>query len=181
MLKEPTVIDKIIPVTASIKQKLSEIEKVVRCELGSDAYIRIKNSTVLSDLVNVSWHKNLIDVISWLHNKLPGCILITSGFRTNSSTHGTTPLRAVDLRSSVFSEPFKVCDYINENWFYGDSLHKVCLFHRVLICKSCKAKHEVNPIKIPTNLICSKCNKSDFEDLGPHFHIQVSSETKRNG
>lgn len=181
MLKESPVIDKIIPATAAIKQKLSEIEQAVRCNPNTDANIFIKNSTVLRELVSFPWHNKLIEVISWLHNKLPGCILLTSGHRTNSQIHNTNPLRAVDLRSSVFSEPFKVRDYINENWIYGDGVRNVCLFHRVIICKNCKNKQEADPTKSLYGIKCVKCSNSNFEDWGPHFHIQVSDRTKTNG
>ena len=110
--------------------------------------IHIKDEDVLLELLEHEFHPKIGDVLRWIESLYPGRITITSGFRPGVGVHGTDPCRGVDLRSSGFVDPQKVCDQINQAWEYDRTRPdmNVCVFHNT--------------------------------GKGWHFHIQVHSNTR---
>ena len=83
--------------------------------------IGFKNVKVLRSLFTRAWHPSLIALLLWMVVRYSkDTILFTQGYekRDYPSTHGTDPLRAFDLRSRVFKDPYKVADDVNEHWAY---------------------------------------------------------------
>ena len=111
--------------------------------------IRIKDSSILFNLLRVPYDGTLIDILVWLEEQYPGHVVFTSGFRSgDKGVHGTIPCRAVDLRSRIFKKPEEVANYINYHWEYDYKRPeiKVCVYHD--------------------------------SGQGPHFHIQVHPNTR---
>lgn len=113
--------------------------------------IKIKDSSVLYSLLRVPFDETLISVLVWLDDQYPGRVVITSGYRSGNSIHGTIPCRAVDLRSWIFKDPELRANYINHMWEYDHKRpdKKVCVYHD--------------------------------SGRGLHFHIQVHPNTKYKG
>jgi len=113
--------------------------------------ISIKDKSVLYNIMRVPYDETLIGVIMWLDGQFPDRIIITSGYRPGSGVHGTTPCRAVDIRSWIFKDPELRANYINHAWEYDyERPNKlVCLYHE------------------------SKPGADDW-----HFHIQVHKNTR---
>ena len=175
-------IDKVTGLTFQIVRLLRQIENTVRNIQTSQPVLTIKNGTVLKELILVPWHEKLIEVISWLDREQPGRIFFTSGWRPEAGIHGTKPLRAVDLRSSCFSNPHVIEHLINENWDYGKEPYQVCLYHRTATCQNCGRRFEVDTEHGVQNFTkCPECDTgwTRLRDNGKHFHIQVRNETRR--
>ena len=82
--------------------------------------IGYKDLKVLRNMFAVEWHPSLIALFLWLNVRLSkGKVLVTSAYRKgDKGVHGTVPLRAIDIRSSVFKDPQQIVDDINECWKY---------------------------------------------------------------
>jgi len=175
-------IDKVVGLSCQIVRQLRQIEDIVRNMHTGQPMLGIKNGSVLKELILVPWHEKLIEVISWLDKKHPGQIVFTSGWRPEAGIHGTKPLRAVDLRSSCFSNPHVIEHLINENWDYGKEPYQVCLYHRTATCQNCGRRFEVDVEHgIRSSTQCPECDAdwTKLRDNGRHFHIQVRNETRR--
>lgn len=174
------LIDDITRNTFKIQRALREIENTVRCQPFCSPSLQIKNPTVLKELVSVPWHEKLIDVISWIHYEFQGCVYITSGFRIETGIHNTNPLRAVDLRDSLFENPKEIANEINYIWDYGKSKYNVCHYHRSATCKDCGNRFDISiELGITDKTKCPDCLSKNLIDNAPHFHIQVRDETTR--
>ena len=111
--------------------------------------IKIKDFSVFESLLVCRYHLKLIDVMKWICTEYPNTT-ITCGFRRgDAGTHGVTPCRALDLRSSDYPNPSEVEARINENWAYDPQRQdmKVALLHNA--------------------------------GSGMHFHIQVHDRTTK--
>lgn len=174
------LIDNVITSTMRIKKELNVLEKIIRDSPTSGPTLQIKNPTILQELVSVSWHKQLLEVISWLSYKFRGRIYFTSGYRDEDGIHGTKPLRAIDLRSRVFDNPIEVRDLINLNWYYGKDNYQVCMYHRTATCRRCGNRFDIHITDgITMDIQCRNCGSTTLIDNGVHFHIQVRDETKQ--
>ena len=112
--------------------------------------IETKNSEVLRDLLS-GWDSTLVDVVEWIYDRYRR-VLITCEKRKkrhDNDLHGVKPLRAVDLRSWIYTEPEALAKDINNKWAYDPKrpMMDVCVFHD--------------------------------SGEGEHFHIQVHPNTKR--
>jgi hypothetical protein len=118
--------------------------------------IYVKDTDVLISLMQVGSHPILLDVVHWLCNRFPQLICVTDGHRPGDpKCHGTDPLRAIDIRSTLFQAPKAIEVEINNHWEYDpERTHMgVAKYHRVK-----------NP---------------DGSWGGYHFHIQVHPNTRR--
>jgi len=117
-------------------------------------YLQFKNEKVFRNFVAKPHHPNLIEVLWYILEKC-GEVVVTSAYRYGDrGVHGTDPLRAVDLRSWIYSDGFQefLLKEVNETFTYDPQREKM----KVMI------KHNVR-------------------DKGIHFHCQVSSRTVKNG
>ena len=77
------------------------------------------------------------DRIFWWIVDMLGDVVVTSAHRSrkihggDSGIHMAVPLRAFDLRSYIYSDPFAVQDEINANWIYDPyrPQFNVCVYH----------------------------------------------------
>jgi hypothetical protein len=70
------------------------------------------------NFVTVAHHPNLKKLFLWVCQTF-GEPVVTSAFRENDpGVHGTTPLRGLDIRSAIYSNPQNVEDSINCIWIY---------------------------------------------------------------
>ena len=115
--------------------------------------INYKDEEVLRGMLAVGWHPLLIDLYAWLLEDDIGSIVITCAHesRDYESVHDVDPLRGLDIRSWVFSDPQKVEEYINSNWIY-------------------------DPERI--EMMVAKYHNSG---RGAHIHVQVHDNTIKNG
>lgn len=174
-------------ITSEIKLCLNHLETA--CEACGpppqpDETIGIKNHATFTEVVAVQWHERLQDVFRWVCRTYPGRVVVTSAFRAqDTGVHNTKPLRAVDLRSRMFTDPDRVADRINERWIYGDNAHEVCVYHRAAQCRNCGTRFDISKrYGIQPGIKCPECG-TGFErlkDLGPHFHLQVRDETRES-
>ena len=82
------------------------------------------------------WSLQLTNVMIWLPSVLK-TIIVTSAWRPNkihandSGIHTQTPLRALDLRSRIYTDPQKYADDINDYWVYDPKRPhlNVCFYH----------------------------------------------------
>ena len=82
------------------------------------------------------WSSQLTSVVLWLPT-IMDTIVVTSAWRPvkihggDSGIHTRTPLRALDLRSRIYSNPQKIADEINDYWIYDPARthYKVCFYH----------------------------------------------------
>ena len=85
--------------------------------------IKFKNDTIAHNFCDVSIHPKLTDIILWIVN-LTGEMIITSARRyrslhkNDSGIHLTDPLRAVDCRYYIYSDPHGLVDLINKHFQY---------------------------------------------------------------
>jgi len=109
--------------------------------------LAFKNADQFRKYSGAALHKRLVDVLEWFIQRY-GYAVITSSVRSDG-IHSTYPLRAVDLRSSIYPQPDMVADEINRVWTYDPSRpqYQVCVYHDV--------------------------------GMGMHFHIQVHKNTMR--
>jgi len=80
--------------------------------------IQIKNSDVLYNLA-LPWHPKLRLLIKYVAD-VAG-IFITEGYRDKrhaNDLHGEKPLRAIDGRSSIYTQPQIIANRINQKWIY---------------------------------------------------------------
>lgn len=112
-----------------------------------------KDMKVLRNMFTVAWHPFLIALLLWLIVRYSkGKIILTSAFRKGDpGVHGQVPLRGIDLRSTVFDDPQKICDDINIVWIYDPKRpdKKTAIYHDI--------------------------------GQGPHIHLQVHPDTIFNG
>ncbi|KKM14521.1 hypothetical protein LCGC14_1705280 [marine sediment metagenome] len=81
--------------------------------------ITIKGIAVLIALMGVPTMDSLMDVVEWVYEEHDQNLVITSGFRKGDpGVHGQIPLRGLDIRSRVYSDPDRPCRLINDRWEY---------------------------------------------------------------
>ncbi len=70
----------------------------------------------------------LIDITEWIYKEHDQNIVITSTFRRGDpGVHGQVPLRGIDLRSRIYSDPGRLCRLVNDRWEYDRKRpEKVC-------------------------------------------------------
>ena len=114
--------------------------------------IKIKSVTVMRNLLEPRINPTLAIILEDIANTFG--IMITEGYRPKrhrDDLHGTTPVRAVDIRSWCYTgnRAEMICDWINSRWQYDFDRpeKKCCIFHDV--------------------------------GYGPHMHIQVHPHTMR--
>lgn len=76
----------------------------------------------------------LMDIVEWIYDEHDQNHVITSGFRReDAGVHGQNPLRGLDLRSRIYSDPNRLCRLVNDRWEYdGKRPEKVCaLLHGI--------------------------------------------------
>jgi len=111
-------------------------------------FVEFKNENVFRNYHSVLHHPNLIELEWWWLNEF-GETVVTSAFRYgDKGVHGQNPLRAVDLRSWIYSNPAGMARYANTIWIYSPQRPK----------KKCVLYHNVR-------------------DKGIHFHLQVCDQT----
>ena len=112
--------------------------------------------------VFVAWHPMLIKVFIFVLT-ITGEAVITSAKRFekihkfDTGIHCTDPLRALDIRYYIYSNPEFICDTINEKFTY-------------------------DPLR--PDMKCAILHTSfdkDGKSLGRHIHLQVHSRTRENG
>ena len=111
--------------------------------------IKIKDFSVLEQLLVCSYHSKLIEVLQWFCTTYEK-VTFTCGHRSGDvGVHGTLPCRAVDLRSLDYENPKSVEEQTNKVWTYDLTRPdmKVAFLHDV--------------------------------GSGMHFHIQVHDRTRR--
>jgi len=109
--------------------------------------LQIANYKVLKSLLLSKYDDELVSLILWVSHRLDK-FCITSGFRPgDSGVHGTSPCRAIDIRSNWYDDPEDICKDINSHWIYDpERLDKLCALY-----------HDVGQ--------------------GPHIHLQVHGNT----
>jgi len=81
--------------------------------------ITIKSIGVFEGVLEVSVMPVLINIVSWIYNEHDKKIVITSGFRMGDmGVHGQRPLRGLDIRSRIYSDPNRLCQMVNDRWEY---------------------------------------------------------------
>jgi hypothetical protein len=77
-----------------------------------------KTDQIFRNFATVSLHKNMQDFLIWFR-KTFGEPFITSAFREgDTGVHGTIPLRGLDIRFYIYTNPQNVVDTINVIWIY---------------------------------------------------------------
>ncbi len=85
-----------------------------------------KDKKVFINSHKVMWHPLLMEVAWWIYEER-GEIIITSAYREkpiyskDSGIHSTHPLRAMDIRSWIYSDPKRLEHRINSHWIYDPS------------------------------------------------------------
>ena len=95
--------------------------------------LKIKNTAVLAGLLAKPLDKRLIMVILWWLQRF-GELTFTESWRKKmhkNDLHGTTPMRAIDLRSWEYPDPQMVADEVNKVWTYDPTRprRQVCVYH----------------------------------------------------
>ena len=90
--------------------------------------ITVKDIKVLRGLMEVPTMGSLMDIVEWIHDEHDQNLVITSGFRRGDpGVHGQIPLRGLDLRSRIYSDPERLCRLVNDRWEYDRKRpEKVC-------------------------------------------------------
>ena len=97
-----------------------------------------KSHHVLIGILTHQWHPKLIEVLLWVKVRYDTSkVTITSAYRSHkihdkdSGIHITIPLRAFDIRSSVFDDPQAIADDINDAFIYDPDRPdmKVAIYH----------------------------------------------------
>jgi len=112
--------------------------------------IRVKNVNVLRNILEPRIHPTLAQILEDI--TLTFGVMITEGYRIKrhiNDLHGTTPVRAIDIRSWHYKNPQLVAEWINDRWMYDPD-------RRDMLC----------------------CILHDA-GAGPHMHIQVHPMTRR--
>ena len=82
------------------------------------ASIKIKNHSVLINLLAIPYHKKLIELVVWCAFRHSN-IIFTSGYRDGDrGVHGLKPCRGMDIRSWIFDNPQEIVNDINSYWIY---------------------------------------------------------------
>lgn len=111
--------------------------------------LMIKNGSVIRECFGHTYHPTLIALLLWLYQRYPSQVVVTSGFRPSSpGVHGTTPCRALDIRSRTFADPEVIADEINKAWDYDPERPQF----------ECAIYHDVG--------------------RGEHIHLQVHNNTR---
>lgn len=111
-------------------------------------FLEFKSENVFRNYHVVPHHFNLTEFEWWWLNEF-GEAVVTSAYRYgDKGVHGQNPLRALDLRSWIYSNPKGMERYVNSVWVYDPKGPE----------KKCLILHNVR-------------NK------GIHFHLQVSDAT----
>ena len=130
--------------TTSIAGQLKRIEKAIS-EYGE----RTESSFKLKNLHVLGIQPLLAEIVDFTRAQF-GLDTITSAFRAgDSGVHGTSPLRAIDLRCREASLGNMIAAEINHRWIYDPS----------------------RPMKV-----CAICHDTG---LGMHLHLQVHPQTRR--
>jgi len=113
--------------------------------------IQIKDKDVLHGLMFYKFHPMLCRILRWICEEWDE-VVITEGYRNKrhaNDLHGSSPVRAVDLRSWMYVKPELVADKINYEWMYDPDRPQmqVAVYH----------------------------DKGE----GPHFHVQVHPNTRK--
>lgn len=183
--------DKLRHITSDLALQVRRINQNIRkiddftCEIPDySPMIRVKSVKVLQELIVVSWHPMLEEVVFWSIEQWPGQIVFTSGYRKgDKGVHGALPkMRGTDWSSKEFSNPRIVEHKINQEWDYGKEPYQVCVYHQTVQCRRCGHKFEVDPdIGVIGSTVCPECDaiKESLKNFGPHFHLQSRDETRR--
>lgn len=113
--------------------------------------LTIKNIDVLRSILSHKCDIKLEKILAWWEQYV-GDFVITEFYRPQrhgNDLHGVEPVRAIDLRSWIYSDPEWVCNRCNLSWVYDPNRpeKKVCVYHNA--------------------------------GSGKHFHIQVHPNTRR--
>lgn len=133
--------------------------------------IQVKNHEVLASLLQNKFHPILTALIKWV--AWVSGIFITEGHRLKKhkhDLHGTTPVRAIDGRASIYTHPGMIADRINAKWIYDPDRPemKCALYHAR--CPKCGTDH-----KHTFNQYCTQC--SHYITYYWHLHFQVHPKT----
>ena len=80
--------------------------------------VRFKNQRILHNLLDHPVHPTMTDVLYWFSKRFYD-VVITSAYREgDTGIHGYLPLRAVDVRSTIYSNPALVAEETNRYWDY---------------------------------------------------------------
>ena len=109
--------------------------------LGGDimSAIGFKSLGVFGNMVEVPWYPQLTALVKWLlvrvhQDRTCTNVFVTSAYRKDDKgVHGQIPLRGLDIRSTVFEDPEKLCEDINNHWEYDlDRPEKQCaIYHDI--------------------------------------------------
>lgn len=132
--------------------------------------IQVKNSDVTFFLLNKRYHPKLCLLIKYVSD-VAG-IYFTEAYRPKKhkhDLHGTTPVRAIDGRASIYTHPAMIADRINAKWIYDPSRpdKKCALYHAR--CPKCGHDH-----KDRFTSYCDQCN----HDIRNHWHIHYQVHPK---
>ena len=133
--------------------------------------IQIKNSDIIFALLTKRYDPKLSLLIKYLAD-IAG-IFITEAYRPKKhkhDLHGTTPVRAIDGRASIYTHPGIVADRINAKWIYDPSRPqmKCALYHAR--CPQCACDH-----KYAFEKLCRQCAYNITNHW--HIHFQVHPKT----
>ncbi len=125
--------------------------------------ISFKTEDLFRSFCTIPRHPLLTEVLIWISHLKKMEMILTSDYRykriheNDPGIHGTTPLRAIDLRSWTMRNPTEIRDKINKAWLYDPDRpgKRVCVYHEV--------------------------QKFDGVLSGKHFHIQVCNNTINMG
>jgi hypothetical protein len=120
--------------------------------------IWVKDTYVLSGLMNHKFHSKLLPILSYMANKYG--IVITESYRTGDPSkdlHSTNPVRAVDLRYRCYDK---------------DKTKAAEISKKIEADVNSKWKYDPNSSKV-----CAWLHSSSKNNTGLHFHIQVSTNT----
>jgi len=136
--------------------------------------IKIKSAKVLTGLMTVAFHPNMIHLANWIAVRLSE-VVFTSAYRKDDlGIAGMVPCRHLDIRSWIYEKGWEVADDINAHWTYDPDRpqYKCALYHAK--CPKCGQDHRYVFTKL-----CEACGK----DITYHYHIhcQVHDNTKYLG
>jgi len=120
--------------------------------------IWVKDTYVLSGLMNHKFHSKLLPILSYMANKYG--IVITESYRTSTGPndlHATNPVRAVDLRYWCYAKHKPEAAVISEE-----------------IAADVNSKWKYDP---KSDKVCALLHSSSKNSTGLHFHMQVSTNT----
>lgn len=111
-------------------------------------FLQFKNEKVFRNYLLKPHHANLIELEWWWLDRY-GEAVVTSAFRYgDTGVHGTDPLRGIDFRSWIYSNPQAMVDEVNSHFVYDPNRPN----------KKCVILHNIR-------------NK------GIHLHLQVCDRT----